>query len=348
MKKIKKLFGDVFSFLRKLLSNYMWFGLGLILLSIILDYEFPLDGRKYYFSILFKLIEAVGLSIFISAIFSYAIETQSFVNYIKNLLENIIIKRNFLSNIDPSSKKQALKSLIQPSSEEINKYPNIANYYEYFIDKTLDISKKSVRSNYQISSRAYFDKNRGCIAIQGTYNYRLFPSIEGYQNVIVGFQQPISSGSFCSYVHAIDTNGKRKILEDTSLTETQNESGITISKTQLDITDFGKNHDHLSIELKVTEMGGKNWQLLQFKALQPTDGFRFELFCEEGITILDKAIFVVGATYYVNLSSDNKNIIITCNQWINEGSGIAVMLQYENNSSITRNDNTLKQSDYQI
>lgn len=314
--------------IRNIISNYFWIGLGLILISIILDLKFPSPSRDYVISIIIKLIEAVGLSIFISAIFSYATETKKFASYIKDLLENIVIKRDFLSNIDPESKKKALRSLIQPSNNELNNYPNIGNYYGYFIERTLDISKKSVRSNYHINNRAYFDSSKGKVAIEGTYTYWLFPSDSGYLPIIVGFEQPKDIGSFCSYLHVTTPNGERKSLENLELTQEENESG-TISKTELDITEFGKNHEHLNVELKVTEIGNDKLQLLQFKALQPTDGFRFELYCEDNLVIVNHAIFVVGAKYYTSISEDKKQMVISCNQWINEGSGLSIMIEYK-------------------
>jgi hypothetical protein len=316
------------NFFKNIFWNYAWIGVAILLFSIFLDLKFP-TPREMYLSIIINFIEAIGLSILISSIFTSVAESKKFISNMQNLLESIIIKRNFLSNIDSEGKKSALKSLIQPTAEELRKYPNIGDYYEYFINKTLSISEKSVRSNYTINSRAYFDNDKNRIAIEGTYSYRLFPNSKGYLPIVAGFHQPKSIGSRCIYIHATDRNGERKSLDKPELKETTDNSGLVTCKTELDISEFGKNHEHLSVELKVVEIGGQTEQLLQFTALQPTDGFRFELHCEKNISILDKAIFVVGAQYYVDLSDDKKNITITCNQWINEGSGIAIMLQYD-------------------
>lgn len=323
--RMKKFLTNIINLLKNIFWNYAWFGIALILISIILGLEHPTPNKYLY--ILIKSLETIGLSILISAIFTWAAESKKFINNMQQLLESIIIKRNFLSNIDSEGKKSALKSLIQPTTEELKNYPNIGSYYEYFINKTLSISEKSVRSNYNISSRAYFDKDKNKIAIEGTYTYRLFPNSTGYLPIVVGFHQPKIEGSQCIYLHVTDTDGKRKSLQDLDLKE-EDKGGVITSSTQLDITDFGKGHEHLTVDLKVIEMGGENEQLLQFTALQPTDGFRFELHCENSICIVDKAIFVVGTQYYVDLSDDKKNITITCNQWINEGSGIAIMLKY--------------------
>lgn len=319
--KFKDIIKDIF-------WNYAWIGIVFLLISIILDLKFP-SPRNVLLSICIKMMETMGIAIFISAIFTWAAESKKFISNMKNLLESIIIKRNFLSNIDIEGKKIALKSLIQPTEAELNNYPSIGSYYAYFINQTLSISKKNVRSNYHVNSRAYFDNEKNKIAIEGTYSYRLFPSSTGYNKpIIIGFHQQKSEGSSCCYVHAINTQGERISSYNPELEEKKLPSGTTTCTTEFDITEFGKGHEYINVELKVIEMGRENEQLLQFTALQPTDGFRFELHCEDNIHILDKAIFVVGAKFYIEQSDDGKNITITCNQWINEGSGIAIMLQH--------------------
>ena len=77
----------------------------------------------------------------------------------------------------------------------------------------------------------------------------------------------------------------------------------------------------------MTEFGTDHWSLVQFKALQPTDGFKFYMYCEgDDVVIREHAIFVVGAKYYFTLSENKKSVTVACNQWINEGSGLCVLV----------------------
>lgn len=311
--------------LKRFFFNYVWIGVALLLISIILDLDNPAASRSYGISLLIKTFEAIGLSVLIAAIFSFASGTSEFIDKIRNLLEDIIVRRTFLANIDPDGKKEALKALIQPSASEINKYPNIGDYYGYFINKTLEIARKSVRSNYQVTCRAYFDSAKGKIAIEGTYSYRLFPSSDGFNDITVGFEEPKGGDSFCSYVSVSDPKGERKLFDTPELTE-YDEGGDTSSRATLPIKDFGDRKSHLDVELKVTEFGTDHWSLMQFKALQPTDGFKFYMRCDDSVEIREHAIFVVGAKYYLSMSPDNKSISVACNQWINEGSGLCVLV----------------------
>lgn len=318
-----------FQWLKKFFLNYLWLGVAILLIAIILDKSYPEPCRGYWLGVLLKLIEGVGVSILIAAIFTFASGTSEFINSIRTLLEDIIIKRNFLANIDPEGKREALKALIQPSASEKNKYPNIGDYYGYFIDKTLEIKEKSVRSNYAINARAYLCPTENKIAIEGSYTYRLYPSENGFNDITLGFEDSISS---CSIVNISDPLGERQTTVTPKLSEF-NEGGDITYRATIPAKDFGDGKNHLDVELRLTEFGTNHWKLLQFKALQPTDGFRFQLHCEGEITVKEHAIFVVGAKYHLDISDDKKTISFTCNQWVNEGTGLCVLVSIPEISS---------------
>lgn len=321
--------------LRKFFATYFWLGMVILLLSIILDLNFSSKDRAYWFSISIKLIEAIGVSILIASIFTFASGTSDFIDKIKELLEDIIVKRNFLANIDPDGKKEALKALIQPSISEKNKYPNIGDYYGYFISKTLEIGKKSVRSNYQITSRAYYDHSKKKIAIEGIYSYRLYPSADGFNDITVTFED---NESFCDYVTISDPSGEQQRVERPQLNE-HSEGGDITYRAIISPKEFGDKKNHLDVELKVTECGTDHWKLIQFKALQPTDGFKFQMRCDDNLIVKEHAIFVVGAKYYLNISGDKKSISISCNQWVNEGTGLCVLVSIPHQLLINAQEN---------
>ncbi len=137
---------DTWSLLKGFFLHYFTGGFLFILLSIIIDLQFPAP-RPIYTNILINLLSSIGLAVLIASIFTFASGTSEFIEKIKTLLKEIIVTRDFLENIDPEGKKEALKYLIQPSTAEKNKYPNIGDYYGHFIEKTMGIGKRSVRSN---------------------------------------------------------------------------------------------------------------------------------------------------------------------------------------------------------
>lgn len=311
--------------LKRFFINYFWLGTVVILVAIILDiYSCPTSRFFVFFEVLVKFLESVGIAIMVASIFTFASGTSEFVDKIKGLLEDIIIKRNFLGNIDPEGKKEALKSLIQPSSSEKNKYPNIGDYYGHFINKTLEIGNKSVRSNYQVSCRAYFDSAENRIAVDGTYSYRVYPSADGFHNIVVGFGESISGPSKCKHVAISTPDGQRDIKDDLKFEE-KNDGGDISKVAEIETEKYNK-QPHLDIELKIIEYGDDHWQLITFKALQPTDGFKFILHCDDQVLIQEHSVFVVGAKYFIDVSENKKDLTVTCNQWINEGSGLTILV----------------------
>lgn len=312
--------------------NYFWIGIAIILSALLLDaMMYTSAARPLAFEILLSLTQTIGVSVLVASIFTFASGTSEFVSKLRLLLESIVIKRNFLGNIDTKGKKEALKALIQPSEIEKNKYPNIGDYYGYFINKTLDIGKKSVRSNYQVHCRAYLDPTTNRIAVDGMYNYRVYPSNDGFHDIVVGFDEDLSGSCKCHHI-AINTPDGRRELHDNLKFELEDKSG-DISKEAKVKTDKYNKYSHLDVELKMVEYGKDHWALISFKALQPTDGFRFTLHCEGDVKIQEKAIFVVGANYFVDMADDKSDLFITCNQWINEGSGLTVLVSIQHLSA---------------
>lgn len=323
----KAILGTAF-WLKHFFVNYVWLGIAIVLIAALMDAQNPLEHRSFFIGAFINFLTTIGVAILVAAIFSFASSTYDFVEKIRVLLEDIIVKRNFLSNIDPEGKKEALKSLIQPSISESNKYPNIGDYYGHFINKTLEIGKKCVRSNYQINARAFIDKSANKVVVEATYSYRLYPSAaDGFQDITLGYQKDGNDGSYCEYVYISPPNGKRKeYKKDDIKFEDINEGGDESSKATIPVAEVGKGYDRLDVELKVVEYGVDHWVLYPFKALQPTDGFKFFLHCEDNLTIQHHSIFVVGANYNLDISKNKSDMSVSCNQWINEGSGLTVLI----------------------
>ncbi len=324
------------NFLSKVFSNYCWIGLVMMLFSIILDYAITTENRTICSVIAINLSQSIGVSILVASIFSFAATSADFTNRIRTFLEDIIIKRNFLSNIEPEGKKEALKSLIKPSDKELNNLPNINDYYDHFINNILSISTKNVRSNYSIYTTVFIDNDDNKIKAKGVYSYRLYPSANGYTPIIIGFDEDPNTGSQCNYIRIYNQKGEQKTFKKTDITlENVQEDGNTHIKQEgkIDLRNesIAKDQKYLDIELEVVEVGDNDSLLLQFKALQPTNGFKFTLNCNNNLSIKDHAVFVVNAKYYESLNTDRDNINIVCNQWINEGSGVCISILKNNN-----------------
>ena len=141
------------NFFKKYFLNYFWLSVVLILISILINKS----TSDIYWNVLSSLLETLGMAAFVAALFNFTIETTDFIEKIKEILERIVVKKNFLSNMNEDSKKEVLKNILKPTDDEIKKYSNIEDYYNYYVNETLSVASKNVRSNYNITLKAKID-----------------------------------------------------------------------------------------------------------------------------------------------------------------------------------------------
>lgn len=304
-------------------SKYLWAGLLWLTLTLLIQEQ--IDSDHFIINALIELIKTVAISIVVASIFTYTMGTQEFVGNITRLLENIVVSRKFLGNLSGPGKEQALKSLLKAPEREKGGYQHIEKYYEDYIKDTLNIENKNVRSNYSISANAFYDDEIHKVGVKALYSYRLYPSIDGYRELKLGFDE----GDEFSKVDKIVINkpdGSRKVIDDIEFTE-ETKAGSKDRVTIIDINEHGDGFDHLDIEAYVTEFGSDHWFMFTFKALQPTDGFRFHLACEDELEVRTYSVFDTGKAYHVDKIGTHE-LNINCFQWIKEGVGLSALISY--------------------
>jgi hypothetical protein len=292
-----------------LFTSYFWLGILLTLLAIIIDLEYP--SRALPLSIFINLTESIGIAIIVASIFTFVSGTSEFINKIRALLQDIVVSRNFLGNIDSESKRDALNALIKPSFEERKIYSNIEDYLNTYISKTLEITRKCVRSNYNVNARAYIENNK--VFVDSNISYRLYPTKDGYDKIKIGFLET-ESDSTCKKIVVNTPHGQRRVFEDLKFEPTQIDAGMA-RLASIDLSEYAKSCSHLDISLEMTEAGSDHWIMLSFSALMPTDGFKHTLRCENNLRIASSHTFIHGAQFYVDKPSDTE-ITTSCNEWI--------------------------------
>ncbi|CCU72284.1 hypothetical protein [Thalassolituus oleivorans] len=303
----------------KLFTNYFWLGIVFVLLAIVLDLQFP--QMQFGYKVLVKMFESVGIAILVASIFTYASGTSEFVEKIKSLLQDIVVSRNFLGNIDSESKREALNALIKPSMEEKRAYSNIEDYLNTYINQAMDVTSKCVRSNYLINARAYIDS--GTVFVDSSISYRLYPTKDGYSDIRVGFLKGEEKSS-CRRVVVNTPHGERQVIDDFKYDDIDIDAGAARLST-ITLSKYAKNCSHLDISIDMTEAGSDHWVMLSFATLIPTDGFRHVLRCEDGLVINAHHAFIHGAKFYIDQPS-NTELTASCNEWINEGTGLSVLI----------------------
>ena len=311
------------SWFKRFFINYFWVGLVIILLAVVVDaYS---STHTFWLDVLTKTLEAVGIAVLVASIFTFASGTSEFVNKIQRLLQNIVIHRNFLSNIDSESKRRALAALIKPNELERQNYANLEDYYDVFISKTLDITKKCVRSDYAIRARVFNDIEKGRLGVIQDISYRVHPTKDGYDTIQLKFydSEDLSQLSFCEYIAISSPGGDRKVYNQFEWNDAS-QGGEPWRGTKINLDDFGINQLHLNVDMRVVEYGYDHWIPVGWRAGQPTDGFSFFLRCEEGIKLKNFMTFVSGANFHIE-NRNNSEIHVTSHQWFNEGTGISIV-----------------------
>lgn len=185
------------------------FILGALLVLLVSILKNEINNINTYLNSIFYTFETIGISLVVASIFSYVSSTEEFIGKIKKLLHDIVINRDFLSNIDNESKKEVLNRLIKPSIAEKSVYRNIESFIENFIPKILSITQKSVRSGYYVNATANLDKISQEIYLDSEIHYRLYPTSAGFKDIEIAFLAS-EKRSKCNYICITTPQGKIK------------------------------------------------------------------------------------------------------------------------------------------
>jgi len=286
--------------------NYFWLGLLFIIISMFIG---EVTSNEYW-GLSAKLLETIGIAIFIASLFSFTFESVSFQDKMQNIVEKIVLKRAFLSDLPRERKKEALHNLLKPSEREMEKYSNIEDFYNSYIDEVLNVSQRNVRSNYNINIKAKFDTEKDCVYTDGIYSYRLYPSEKEYTDIIIGFLKDDTHSSVDVIINL--PNGERKHFKYDEIKETFKFNEIA-KIANIEVNEFCNLFNHVDVELRVKEYGHNHWMNVFFKAEQATDGFKMSVTCDDDLTIKTNILFDVGHNYHVDKNDLDNEIHISFN-----------------------------------
>jgi len=303
-------------------QRHFLIGIFMVMASIIVSQQTPAPG--VICAVTLELIRTVGIAVIVASLFSYAAGTAEFMEWIKVLLQDIIIDRAFLGNIALDKKREALHALVRPSDSEKTRYSDIEEYYKLYIDRTLDIAKRNVRGNYLVIADAYRDAASGRIAIDATYSYRLYPSSTGFGKIEFGFYKD-DKESKCVHIQLCTPSGECSRTTAPKMVDSDI-GGVPMNKCIHELNQYNRDDvPYLDVEVRAIEYGFDHWIMHEFQALQPTDGFVYQLRLRDDLEFKKSAVFVLNAAYKEETEREDC-YIIKCTQWITEGSGLAVII----------------------
>lgn len=161
------------------------------------------------------------------------------------------------------------------------------------------------------------------------YSYRLYPSNSGYTDILVGFLKEDNESTVDLTLNM--PNGERKQFNFNDI-KNNFENTETAKITKIKVNEICNHFHHVDVELRVKEYGYNHWMNVFFKAEQATDGFKMSVICDKNLTIKSNVIvFDVGHHYHIDYSENNDEVHISCHQWLNEGSGISLIVSKPEN-----------------
>lgn len=312
--------------------HYFWIGLLFIVISLFL--EVYIQNKNIWWKVFILFMQTIGISMFVASLFSFVVDSYSFQEKLRKLVENIVLKRDFLRDLPIDRKKEALNYLIKPTTSELEKYSNIEDFYNNLVDEILTIPKKNIRSNYNITLTVKYDSKKNLVYYDGIYTYRLYPAEsennnykKEYKPILVGILKNDKNSEIEVVVNLPD--GKREFFTFSDIKKlfTEDDSNMKIALVEID--DFCREYPHVDIQLRVKEYGQNHWINIFFKASQACDGFVMNIICEDDLKIKNYLVFDIDRKYHID-EHDNK-LFISCHQWISEGTGVSILVSRPEN-----------------
>jgi hypothetical protein len=309
--------------------KYLLFGLFLILLSVY--YNAELRQLLINYSLLQKILDGVssvagilGPSLVVASLFTFSIESNNFIEYIKDKIERVMIKKEFLDKLNEGDKRDALKRILTPSDENFQIFSNIKNYFEETITKSMTLFDCTFKSNFTIDINAAIQNNRVCF--DETICQRLYRGKNGFEPIKVGFVDSENGIEF-GYVQYIYQNGEIVKLteEDFDISNREEDDGFKWKMYSYKIPETIED-EFISVIIKYKEFGYDHWLLFNFKTLIASEGIKVTVNCFDDLVIKDHLIFDNDKHYIRCISEDKRKLEISTSQWISPGNGVSVLI----------------------
>jgi len=313
----------------------LFLGIVLILVSIIINYviEPCINQTKILFciNIIVDLLKNFGIAIIIAYIFSFVSSTQTFINFIRDRLVSIIITKDFLGKVSNDERREMTKKILKSTKEHI--YSGVEDYFNKHITQSLSLFETQFRSSFQLNSIAKFDVNKNIVRVDSELRYRMYKVSDNFEKLNIGFEdeavevQPIEIYSPDGKKTIIKPNLMRKDELALQGIETNLKNDLSLIKESF--AQLGKEfeqYNYLDVVNRYTEFGNDHWHLFTLRITTPCDKLSIYLSCDSGLIIKKYIPFGEPNSFNINCRDENRIIDIFCNEWIEAGLGVAILI----------------------
>jgi hypothetical protein len=319
----------------------LFLGTVLILISIILndilDSDIIPSKFNIYIDIVVNLVKNFGIAIIIAYIFSFVSSTQTFMNFIRDRLISIIITKDFLGKVSNDERREMTKKILNYTEEPV--YSGINDYFNKHISQSLSLFETHFRSAYQVNAIAKLDINKKVVRVDAELRYRMYKVSGNFEKLNIGFEdetvedQPIIIYTPDGKMKTINTKliSKEDIKNTKTGFETNFQNDASLVKESFAILDKKlkqelEQYDYLDVVNRFTEFGNDHWHLFTLRITKPCDKLSIYLSCDDELVIKKYIPFGELNSFNINCRDENKIIDIFCNEWIEAGLGVAILI----------------------
>lgn len=329
-------------------TKWFFIGLGLISVSVVLSTVFgpqtvlgtqttPEAQAAFdrVIAILAGTLSTVGIALMIGAIFDFSKNSEAFIQFVSDILSDIVISKTFLRTLSDKDKEHALALILKPTDKQIEQYSNINAFFDKRIKELTTMFDINFKTHVTLNITAYMDYRKspdGKIISEDKIVYcktvltqTMYKFGDTYKPVQVLFEK---EGSQSLDVVILPPEGEEKTISGIkSSKEVPPEGGgIYCDMYTYEIPKEFEKYDHLTIKRTMLEPGYDHWINYYWESLTPYEGVICIIDCMEPLTVKDYMIFDNKAYYHVKKSTDSRRLEITSSQWLNTDTGFVVTI----------------------
>lgn len=272
--------------------------------------------------ILAQLVGGVGISLIVAAIFSMAIATDEFVEYIKKHLVSIIVSKDFLRELNVREKKKMLDVTLRPSKELSKIYSGIDDYFDEYIESSVKLFDTCYRGHLRIDIVASLCPEKRLLVSNWDMDYEMYRVADKFDPLVAYFEDE-SSELLSTSIKGPDGDPidipKDKYIKVNDVDDETMSQGFFC-----EIPEELNRFRHIYVNRTLVEYGSDHWQTISYKAIKPCHGMVIKVACKDGIKIRNIRTF--GTKKKFNIFETPGEAKIVCNDWLSPGFGVHVLL----------------------
>lgn len=325
--------------LKDFFSKWFYISFIMILFGILISLLNPSDPLiSFLLKISSNLTEDIGIAILIANIFSFTIGTEQFLDYIRDRLVKIVVSKEFINKLSPQEQRNMLQLVLKPSKQLSDLYSGIKEYFNQYIEESMNLFTKSYRGHMKIDGVASFNEEAGKVQVEYDVDYIIYKVSDQFEPLIIKFEEECYK-----HVRTVIT-GKGGDSEEISIdsinTSKASDDPSMASAYEIPIPEKFNSLEQISISMSLVEFGSDHWHAFSFKTLKPCDQLSIVIRCDGDLIIKDANTYGVQKNFSIEKS--DKKIKVTYSDWLSPGFGANIMIAREDHHKPNKITQSLK------